>query len=129
MDYRELVVRSLERFREAMAAEKWVAQETELVNFYEKRGLIPELLEADPGFDIARICRESHVRNPYHTRAIQKLISRAKPAIDQLQCPVLSGISSDPSVLTGIRSDIGVQILLVNNLTLTLPRSGPMCSG
>jgi hypothetical protein len=42
------------------------------------------------------------LRSYRRARAIQKLISRAKPAIDQLQCPVLSGISSDPSVLTGI---------------------------
>ena len=45
-----------------------MASESELVNFFEKRGLIPELHDEHPGFDIARVCRESHVRNPYHTR-------------------------------------------------------------
>jgi hypothetical protein len=56
------------------------------------------------------------------SRAIQKLISSAKPAIDQLRCSVLSGISSEPRVLTEVSANIGVRILLANNLRLLSAR-------
>jgi hypothetical protein len=56
------------------------------------------------------------------SRAIQKLISSAKPAIDQLRYSVLSGISSEPRVLTGVSANIGVRILLANNLRLLSAR-------
>ena len=67
VNYRDLIERSLERFRRAMVTERRLAGETKLVNCFEKRGLVPELLEEDSSFDIARVCREADVRNPYHT--------------------------------------------------------------
>jgi hypothetical protein len=52
------------------------------------------------------------------SRAIQKLISSEKPAIDKHRSSVSSGISSESIAITAFRGDFGVQILLLNNLSV-----------
>lgn len=99
-----------------MVAEKWVASETELVNFFEKRGLIPELLEEDSSFDIARVCRESHVRNPYHTSGEQRGATTHRRKADLVIWPAdrlttygvsLTDPAFAPDVLMEFKADVG----------------------